>query len=442
MKQYETYKDSGIEWLGKVPGHWTVSQLKRLLNTPLMYGSNDYAESTDTSFPRYIRITDIADDGTLKADTFKSLSPEKAAGYMLVRGDVLFARSGATVGKTFLYESDQPACFAGYLIKAQCKKDILYPKYLIYYTRSNSYTNWKNSIFAQATIQNIGADKYSILPLPIPPHSEQERIVEYLDAKCGDIDNRIAVLEKEQKAYERLKVAVINRAVTEGLDPETPKRDSGLDWLGMIPEHWEVKRLKECFSMGKGLSITKDDLRETGSSVISYGQIHAKNNSGVTIKQDFIRYVNESYCLTNPQAIVPKGGFIFADTSEDVLGSGNCIYQDRDEVILGGYHTVILYPKESNDNKYLAYLFQTDKWRKQIRSNVYGIKVMSITQTILGKCSIVLPPYSEQKAIAEYLDTKCAAIDAKIGNIAKRIEAYKRLKRALINEVVTGKRAV
>mgnify|MGYP004448026363 CR=1 FL=1 len=419
MKQYETYKDSGIAWLGKIPRHWLCLRVKDFGKTRSGDG---------------LTLTEQSSDGV-----YEVWGGNGFVGYHNSYNEngnsIIIGRVGALCGNVRLCKF--PIFVTDNAMILTVNQDISIS--FLYYSLRARDLNKLNESNAQPLITGT---KVLNTFVPIPPHSEQVRIVEYLDAKCGDIDNRIVVLEKEQKAYERLKVAVINRAVTEGLDPETPKRDSGLDWLGMIPEHWEVKRLKECFSMGKGLSITKDDLRETGSSVISYGQIHAKNNSGVTIKQDFIRYVDESYCLTNPQAIVPKGGFIFADTSEDVLGSGNCIYQDRDEVILGGYHTVILYPKESNDNKYLAYLFQTDKWRKQIRSNVYGIKVMSITQTILGKCSIVLPPYSEQKAIAEYLDTKCAAIDAKIGNIAKRIEAYKRLKRALINEVVTGKRAV
>lgn len=107
-------KDSGVEWIGKVPRHWEIVHLKRVLKEKMQYGANEPAESDDTSYPRYIRITDITANGELRPETFKSLEDEKAKDYLLEKGDVLFARSGATVGKTFLFNSDIKACYAGY----------------------------------------------------------------------------------------------------------------------------------------------------------------------------------------------------------------------------------------------------------------------------------------------------------------------------------------
>ena len=207
-------KDSGIDWIGMIPEDWVALPLKRLVDEPLMYGANESAESNNPNFPRYIRITDIAEDGSLKADTFKSLPPEKANNYMLSKGDVLFARSGATVGKTFVYDSNRPACFAGYLIKAKCNQNRLSPKFLIYYTRSNEYMNWKNSVFAQATIQNIGADKYSICTLPVPPLDEQQAIVDYLDAYCAKIDATVSEIKAQIADLKLYKQSLISEAVT------------------------------------------------------------------------------------------------------------------------------------------------------------------------------------------------------------------------------------
>ena len=117
-------KDSGVEWIGEVPEHWEVRRLKYLLNASLMYGANESAESEDESYPRYIRITDIDEDGNLRLDTFRSLPPTKAEPYLLKKGDLLSARSGATAGKTYLFNEDIKACFAGYLIKANLKETI------------------------------------------------------------------------------------------------------------------------------------------------------------------------------------------------------------------------------------------------------------------------------------------------------------------------------
>lgn len=207
-------KDSGVEWIGKIPAHWICAVFKKFLLEPMQYGANEPAEECNYNDPRYIRITDIKDDGTLRDDTFKSLSLDKAKEYMLVKGDLLFARSGATVGKTFLYNEDYTACFAGYLIKARCNKNELIPNFVFYYTLSNVYQNWKNSIFIQSTIQNIGADKYSLMPIIVPPISEQQTIADYLDQKCSEIDELISIKQQKIEKLKDYKKSLIFECVT------------------------------------------------------------------------------------------------------------------------------------------------------------------------------------------------------------------------------------
>lgn len=207
-------KDSGIEWIGEIPEHWICTVFKKFLSEPMQYGANEPAEECNYNDPRYIRITDIKDDGTLRDDTFKSLPLEKAKEYMLTKGDLLFARSGATVGKTFLYKEDYAACFAGYLIKARCNKNELLPNFVFYYTLSNVYQNWKNSIFIQSTIQNIGADKYSVMPIIIPPLSKQQSIADYLDRKCSEIDELISIKQQKIEKLKDYKKSLIFECVT------------------------------------------------------------------------------------------------------------------------------------------------------------------------------------------------------------------------------------
>lgn len=207
-------KDSGIEWIGEIPEHWICTVFKKFLSEPMQYGANEPAEECNYNDPRYIRITDIKDDGTLRDHTFKSLPLEKAKEYMLTKGDLLFARSGATVGKTFLYKEDYAACFAGYLIKARCNKNELLPNFIFYYTLSNAYQNWKNSIFIQSTIQNIGADKYSVMPIIVPPLSEQQSIANYLDQKCSEIDKLISIKQQKIEKLKDYKKSLIFECVT------------------------------------------------------------------------------------------------------------------------------------------------------------------------------------------------------------------------------------
>lgn len=210
-------KDSGIDWIGQIPAHWECALLKYYLAQSLQYGANESAESDNRDWPRYIRITDINETGKLKEDTFKSLDPQKAKDYMLEKGDVLFARSGATVGKTYLFDEDYPACFAGYLIKARCGAKLL-PQYLYLYTCTNEYDNWKNSIFIQATIQNIGADKYSTMPILVPTIQEQMSIINFLEKKLKTIDESISELQSQIEDLRAYKSSVITEAVTGKVD--------------------------------------------------------------------------------------------------------------------------------------------------------------------------------------------------------------------------------
>ncbi|HBN2774587.1 TPA: restriction endonuclease subunit S, partial [Klebsiella oxytoca] len=171
-------KDSGIEWIGQVPEHWEVKPFKYILSAPMSYGANESAESDDPNHPRYIRITDLTENGTLREDTFKTLPWDKAYSYLLSDGDILLARSGATVGKSFLYrETNGAACFAGYLIKASCDEEKALPKYIYAYLQSHSYWEYISGSNIQSTIQNVSAEKYSSMVLPVPQREEQATIV-------------------------------------------------------------------------------------------------------------------------------------------------------------------------------------------------------------------------------------------------------------------------
>ena len=208
-------KDSGVEWIGKIPTTYSICKLKYLLRDPLKYGANESGIPYSDSLPRYIRITDITPDGNLKCTGKLSLSEESAKDYILEDGDILFARSGATVGKTFIYyQSYGRSAYAGYLIKASLNNKVS-PKFVYYYTCSSLYEIWKNSIFIQSTIQNIGADRYANLPVPVPKTlQEQAEIADYLDTKCAEIDGLIAKKEQLVKELESYKKSLIYEVVT------------------------------------------------------------------------------------------------------------------------------------------------------------------------------------------------------------------------------------
>lgn len=209
------------------------------------------------------------------------------------------------------------------------------------------------------------------------------------------------------------------------------------EWLKSFPAHWKICRLKDYTSTNTGITFTKANLVESGNAVLSYGQIHAKNNIVTEINHELIRFIPDSLIEDKPASKVKSGDFIFADTSEDLNGCGNCIYVNESIDLYAGYHTILLRNKGLDCGKYFAYLFMSDLWRSQIRKKVKSVKLYSVTQGILNQSFIIVPSVAEQEAIAAYLDKECGKIGKEIGLLEQKVDCYRRLRRSLINNVVT-----
>jgi type I restriction enzyme S subunit len=204
-----------------------------------------------------------------------------------------------------------------------------------------------------------------------------------------------------------------------------------------IPDGWKINRLGFFFTFGKGLSITKENLQDIGVPCVSYGEIHSKYGFEVNPQKNFLRCVDEKYLRTDRKSLLKYGDFLFADTSEDLDGSGNFTYLNSNEKTFAGYHTIILRARETINHRHIAYMFDSISFRTQIRNKVWGIKVYSITQLILKNAKIILPPLKEQQAIVIFLDTQCNRIDSIIVEMEQQIEVLKQYKTSLITETVT-----
>jgi len=221
------------------------------------------------------------------------------------------------------------------------------------------------------------------------------------------------------------------------LEKYTSYRDSGIHTSIQVPEHWNIKRFKHLFSFGKGLNITKENLEDTGIECVNYGEIHSK--FGFEINPDIheLKCVNESYLKKDSKSLLNIGDFIFADTSEDIEGSGNFTHLTGNKTIFAGYHTMICRPKKTLNSKYYAYLFDSKSFRSQLHKKVKGVKVYSITQNILKDTCVWIPEDNEQTKIASFLDEKTAQIDKAISQKEKLIELLKERRQITINEAVT-----
>lgn len=268
--------------------------------------------------------------------------------------------------------------------------------------------------------------------LDIPSLSKQQRIVDYLGVKLGKIDARIAVLEKQQDAYARLKKSVIHHAVTHGLDPNVSLKDSGVEWIGMIPEHWEVKRIKElCSFVSRGATpnyVDEGEYKVMNQAVFSTGNLNHK----------VVRY--SSYMKSESQ--IKKGDLLIASTGGGVLGK-LYFFDDEDLNFYADTHvTIVRSEKGLFCVKFLLYLlsYQFDMVNTCMAKG--STNQTELQRDCLLSYELAIPSLVEQQTIIAYLDEKCAKIDTATENIGKQIDALKRLKRALINEVVTGQRAV
>ena len=428
-------KNSGVEWLGKIPNHWIIRRIKNLFE---LRNEKNYEALEDVNL-----ISLYTDKGVVQHSDLTETTGNKAVtadGYKIVKEDdivvnIILCWMGA-VGRSAYNGVTSPAY------------DVYKPlhdtnsKYYHYLFRTSQFNGecYRYGRGIMLMRWRTYSTEFRAISVPLPPKDEQERIVEFLDKKLDDVDRLIGNVQTQIEKLKAYKQSLITEVVTKGLDSTVPMKNSGVEWIGEIPEKWSVVPLKSKFSFGKGLPITKDDLVEEGIPVISYGQIHAKWNTGVTTHENLLRYVNESYLESNSSALVKKGDLIMADTSEDRDGCGNCAYIDIDETVFAGYHTIILNALNSENNKYFAYLFLTDNWRSQIRKAVSGVKLFSISRRILGCVSVLVPNNAEN--IVNYLDAKCAYIDRLIAIKQAKIEKLEQYKRSLIYEYVTGKKEV
>ena len=421
MKKYDSYKDSGFEWIGEIPSHWDVTRIKYKfqIGRGRVISNEDLVE--DAIYPVYSSQT--LNNGCLGyIETFDI--DDKL---------ITWTTDGANAGTVFLREGKFNCTNVCGTLKG--KSDDVIPEF-DYYFLQYATQFYKRPDTNGAKIMNN--EMAVILSLKLSTE-EQTAIAKYLDHKTTQIDHLITKKEQFIQLLEEERVSVINQAVTKGLDPSVSMKDSGIEWLGEIPEHWEVKKLKQIFNSSKGLTITKENLESEGIPCVNYGEIHSKFGFEVDIDKHQLKCVNPTYLVSDYKSLIQTGDFVFADTSEDVSGAGNFTYLKSNHEIFAGYHTIILRALVDIESRYFAYQFDSIPYRTQIRQSVKGIKVFSITQGILKNTSLWIPPLNEQKQIIDFLDIETNRILSLKNSAVKEIELLKEYKTALISEVVTGK---
>ena len=341
---------------------------------------------------------------------------------------ILVAMYGASIGKVGILKvkaTVNQACCAIAL-----KENLFSSRFLFYLL-----INCKDSLLKESfggTQPNVSKEIIANLIFKIPSLQVQQRIVEYLDAKTTEIDNKIELLGKKRDAYKRLKIATINHAVIRGLDEHVKLKDTDIDWIGEIPVHWETRRIKD------EVEVNKLTLTESTSPMYKFRYIDISNVSS----EGVISFIEEVYFYEAPsraRRIVQKGDIIVSTVRTYLKSIGMIDFDAKDVVVSTGF--AVLSPIKSY-SKYFYYLLRSNHLIDEICALSSGVSYPAIAATRIESINIPVPPLEEQKQIAAYLDDRCAKIDEAVTIIDKQIDALKRLKRSLINEVVTGKRMV
>ena len=432
MKTYPKYRDSGIQWIGKIPEHWMVVRIKDLgmlgSGTTPKSGNDAYYDGThpwlNTGCVQNCIINEPAKYVT-------DLAIHECSGLRYYPKDTILIAmyGGGTIGNVGLMGFDatiNQACCAIELSTQHL------PKYMFYAIMAQNAKLISNGF--GGTQINLSQGQIANFLLAIPPLEEQRAIAAYLDEKCGEIDGQVALLEKKRDAYARLKVSVINKAVTHGLNPDVSMRPSGIDWIGDIPAHWNVKRIKDLGSLGSGTTP------KSGSDAYYDDGIHPWLNTGCVqncIINQPAKYVTELAMKECPGLrYYPKDTILVAMYGGGTIG--NVGLMGFDATINQACCAIELSTQHLPKYMFYAIMAQNAK----LISYGFGGTQINLSQGQIANFLLAVPPLAEQRAIADYLDKKCGEIDAVVENLDKQINAYKRLKKSLINEVVTGKRAV
>ena len=408
FRRYPEYKSSGVAWLGDLPSHWKPKRFKFGCSRSALYGANESAESYSLDGIRFLRTTDIDDSGSLVDDGAVYLPEELVQDYLLSDGDILISRSG-TLGRALHYQRDVhgPCAYAGYLVRF-VPKPTLDPRFAFYFTKSKVFVGWLSVSAIQSTIGNINGQKYGNLHLPDPALGEQRAIADFLDRETARIDQ---LVEKKRRMVEVLgekRQAVISRAVTKGLDADVPMKDSGVVWLGDIPVHWDVKQLRRAIMFQRGHDLPTDE-REEGEVVIV-------SSSGVS--------------STHSRAIAKAPGIVTGRYG--TIGQFHLINQDYWPLNTTLY-SINLY---GNEPRFLLYMLA--HMSPQFLAHAVKSAVPGVDRKDVHADHVAVPPISEQRAIAAFLDRETVRIDTLVTKIRETIDRLREFRSALITAAVTG----
>ena len=419
MKKYDTYKDSGNQWIGQVPEHWCLYSLKYYLNLQKGRKPEVFVEEGDLPY--------VTMDYIRSRENKTCLYPSSAEGLVPISDDdILVLWDGANAGEIV---KAKKGFLSSTMAVLDFDKKIGSHQYLFYLLKQMEpiFKTFANG----TTIPHFDSSILLDYKYPLPPLTEQEAIANFLDKKTGEIDQAVALFEQEKTDLQAYRKAIISETVTKGLNPNAKLKDSGIQWIGQIPEEWSVRRMKDKYILQTGTTPKGYDSQDEGDELINWFTPADITESG-NILNDSQRKISRQVVDDNTILLYPKGSLIFVGIGAT---AGKLGYSEVE-----GYSNqqiTALIPKDNVQSKYHFYYLMSIK--NVLRDTASYTTMPIINNAFLSKESIPLPPLSEQEAIVAFLDKKTSDIDTAIECINAQIAELQAYRTALISEAVTGK---
>lgn len=417
MKRYPKYKDSGIQWLGQIPEHWETKQLRSFLD---LFSEKGHGDAQLLSVTRELGV--IKRDKENKEENHNFV-PEDLSGYKYVeRGDFVINKMKAWQGSYAVSDFDGIVSPAYYTCKLRGVNKEFFSRAI----RSKAYVGFFASYSKGIRVGQWDLDPIALKSIPffLPPIAEQEKIVAFIDTKTNQIDGFIAEREKQSQALSELRQTIIAEAVTRGLNPDVPMKESGIDWAENIPSHWDTIRVGSLFTDD---IKSNSDFRFQHAYKFYYGTLVPKNEIGDESEyQD--TYIK--YSVLQKNDIVING----LNLNYDFVSQRVAIAPEEG-IITSAY--LVLRPRPTTFAEYYLYVLKTMDNKKMFHGMGTGIR-LTLSFGELKKQNLPQPPIDEQRAIVEYIDTKCKHINDTIAQIESEITHLKEYKQRLIADAVTG----
>ncbi|CAM3905719.1 MULTISPECIES: restriction endonuclease subunit S [Flavobacterium] len=428
MKKYQHYKNSGVAWLGEIPEHWEIIKGKWL------FTKMERPIRKEDDIVTCFRDGEVTLRKNRKIDGFTNALKEH--GYQGIRkGDLVIHNMDAFAGAIGISDSDGKSTPV-YSVCTHRIENKVNSYFYTYFLRNLAKLGFIESLAKgiRERSSDFRFNDFGKLELPVPPLEEQTAIANFLDDKTTKIDQAIAIKQQQIELLKERRQILIHKAVTRGLNENVKLKDSGVEWIGEIPEHWEVKKLIGLCRFVRGNStFSKDELLNDGQYVaLQYGKTYKVNE----VDKNYNFYVNDEFYKETQ--IVNYGDTIFISTSETIEDLGHSAFYNRNDLGLLGGEQLILKPYNEKINCHYLY-FSSKVFSKELRKYATGIKVFRFNINDLKTIYTATPPLKEQKEIAEFIEIATTKIATAISLKQKEIEKLKEYKMSLIDGVVTGK---